>query len=346
MRPKIVFLHSELAQYFLACLKCLAERAEITVFHWPINPEAPFKFKNLKEIKLVEKSDNNQLDIIDRLNEINPDIIVISGWRDKDYIKAIRGLTNKPRVVLALDNPWNGKLKQRIWAAYFKVFLKGFFTHCWIPGNLQASYAKKLGFKEDELLKNLYSCDATHFHAIYNNRLRKESRPNRFLYVGRYSKEKGIFSLWQAFIELVDEKKMKWELWCMGTGPEFENRILHPQIKHFGFVQPEDMDELIKNVDVFVLPSTYEPWGLVVHEMVCAGMPLITSDKVGATEKFLVNDQNGCIFNANSGQDLKKNLQKISEKTDNEIVAMSKFSYELSFQVTPSTWRAALLEIL
>ena len=82
------------------------------------------------------------------------------------------------------------------------------------------------------------------------------------------------------------------------------------------------------------------------HEMVCAGMPLITSDKVGATEKFLVNDQNGFIFNANSGQDLKNNLQKISEKTENEIVAMSKFSYDMSFRVTPSTWRAALLEIL
>ena len=347
LKPRIVFLHSELAKYFIACVESLAEKAEVTIIHWPVNPEAPFKFKSSSSIELIEKDSLNETELNQRIMDISPDLIVISGWRDKDYMKVIPKLGKSILKVIALDNHWKGSAKQIIWSKIFRTKYKKHFDFCWVPGSLQEEYALKLGFDPLHILKDLYSCDVLYFNSIYHSKKQKRlDRPRRFLYIGRYAHEKGIFNLWRAFTELVEEGKLDWELWCLGTGPEYENRTLHSNIRHFGFVQPENMKEVLEQVDVFVLPSTYEPWGLVVHEMACTGMPLVMSEKVGAIEKFLVKEQNGCIFNPDSIQELKSSLQKISEKTDNEMIEMSEMSYQLSNQVTPSTWRETLLEIL
>ena len=45
----------------------------------------------------------------------------------------------------------------------------------------------------------------------------------------------------------------------------------------------------------FILPSKYEPWGVVVHEAACSGLPLILSDSVGSRNELLINNHNGRV---------------------------------------------------
>ena len=47
-------------------------------------------------------------------------------------------------------------------------------------------------------------------------------------------------------------------------------------------MQPEDLLAFMSTGKAFVLPSTFEPWGVAVHEFAAAGYPLILSDAVGA----------------------------------------------------------------
>ena len=52
--------------------------------------------------------------------------------------------------------------------------------------------------------------------------------------------------MWEAFKALHEENTTDWELWCVGTGPCFKERMIHPKIKHFGFLQQNEVLELME----------------------------------------------------------------------------------------------------
>ncbi len=56
-----------------------------------------------------------------------------------------------------------------------------------------------------------------------------------------------------------------------------------------GFVNQSELPAIYAASDVFVLPSENEPWGLVVNEAMCAGIPVIVSGEAGCVAD-LVND--------------------------------------------------------
>jgi len=54
------------------------------------------------------------------------------------------------------------------------------------------------------------------------------------------------------------------------------------QVKFLGFVNQQALPEIYRSADLMVLPSDYEPFGVVVNEAVLCGCPVIASDHVGA----------------------------------------------------------------
>ncbi|NND77599.1 MAG: glycosyltransferase family 4 protein [Flavobacteriales bacterium] len=345
---KILFLHSELAKYFIASLKELSKKAEVHVVHWPINSEAPFKFDKDREINYYPKHEFTSEQLLALCQDISPDMVIVSGWRDKEYMSIIKELVQVPVRVMSLDNPWAGKVKQRIWSALSRKSLLPFFTHCWVAGERQRTYARKLGFKENRILDKLYSADSELFERVNQIRVSKttKERAKRFVYIGRYSEEKGIDILFDAFLDYSKKPENDWELWCLGTGPLFDQKPEHERIKHFGFVQPEDMPKILEEVDAFVLPSIFEPWGLVAHEMAAAGLPMILTDKVGATEEFLVDGKNGFLVVPGSKNELRVAMEKITQLSEKEYVEMSKVSSELSKRQSPAIWADNVMELL
>lgn len=339
---KIFFLYTELANYFVACCKELSKYSEVHIFRWPVNKEAPFEFE-FGNLKVYNKSEYNFQKLLEKINEINPDVMVFSGWIDRDYNKIAATYKNKIPTVVAFDTHWRGDLKQRILKLIAPVYLHKRFSHAWIPGNSQRQYALKLGFKSERILDGFYSCDVNYFNAIYNETIAEKSRefPKRFLFVGRYYKFKGVLELWQAFIELQEEMPNEWELWCAGNG-DIEP-IIHPKIKHLGFVQPTDMKEILKNTGVFVLPSLFEPWGMVVHEHAAAGFPLLLSKNVGSGDAFLEENKNGFVFCTNKINDIKRVLKQIILLNSTELIDMSKHSHTIAQKLNPQTWVQQIL---
>ena len=159
-------------------------------------------------------------------------------------------------------------------------------------------------------------------------------------------KHKGIFDMWNAFIELQKEQPNDWELWCFGAGDQFDNKIEHNKIKHFGFVQPEDFLEYIEKTGVYILPSHTEPWGVSLHEYAAAGFPMICSNKVGASEKFIQEGKNGYVFPARDIEAIKEAFRKVIDSSENELLDMQKKSIELSLLITPEKWAYTLMKLL
>jgi len=344
---KIVVLYEELAWYFVNCLNVLANdhNSSITVFCKKTNPNAPFQFKFVHpNITINDRSTFSETALLNEVKKIGPDTIFLGGWIYKPYLEVIKksGIKN---CILGIDNQWNGSLKQMLGSIYFKLTLKPYIQSVYVPGSSQFTFAKKLGFTQDKISKGAYCCDVDLFHKAYEeNKLAKQtSFPKRFLFVGRYAKEKGIELLWEAFTELQQEAPNDWELWCLGAGDILPAQ--HLKIKHFGFKQPNELDDIIKNTGVFVLPSLFEPWGVVVHEYAAAGFPLLCTDKVGAIDTFLQDKKNGFIIEAGDKNALKINLKKFIAMSQEELNLMSENSAKISSLITPQIWAGNFIKL-
>jgi glycosyltransferase involved in cell wall biosynthesis len=350
MPIKVLFLYSEIAAYVIACLKALHNEhdVEIHLVRWPINPEAPFKIEIPKGIRDYDKSTLGRKGLLELAEEIKPNIIFCPGWMDKDYLHIARKYKGKVPIVAGMDNKWEGKPKQKVASLIGRYGPLRNFDGMFVPGPPQHTFARKLGFKESQIREGYYSADVEYFNAIFNRHHigKSKSYPKRFIYAGRYYEFKGVLELWKAFIELYDEGHRNWELWSLGTGDIDPKDHEHPAIKHFGFVQPNDLEPILKESGVFVLASHKEPWAVVVHEFAAAGFPLCLSDQVGSASILLEEGKNGRIFKSGSVASIKKALLSFMTEDDDKLLSMSVNSNNIAQQISPSKWADTFLSFL
>ncbi|HWY10412.1 MAG TPA: glycosyltransferase family 4 protein [Bacteroidia bacterium] len=343
---KILVLYEELALYLINGFNVAAEKNnwEILIISKKINSVAPFKFDSVHEnITIKEREAFSEEQLLSLVKEFKPDLVFLGGWIHKPYLKIVKSLNVK--TVIAFDNQWKGTLRQILGCLYFKLNLKKYISNAFVAGQKQFDFAKHLGFSESTITKGLYCCDFSLFSSYSKLKTQKDSTiPKRFLYVGRYAHEKGIEDLWKAFIQMQTENPSDWELWCLGKGSM--SPVDHPKIKHFGFLQPNEMANIIKDTGVFVLPSLFEPWGVVVHEYAAAGFPILCSNEVGAIDSFLVENSNGFTFTAGNVEQLKQKLNKFTLMPNADLVLMSQKSFELASKLTPEIWADKLMRII
>ncbi|MCU0434614.1 MAG: glycosyltransferase family 4 protein [Bacteroidia bacterium] len=343
---KVLFLYTEIAGYTLACLRALAQTgAEVHLVRWPVNQEAPFNFDFGDKLQVYSRRELGDEQLIALAARISPHAIVCSGWVDKGYVAVCRKWKPKIPVVLAMDNKWTGSMRQQLarLAAPFKV--KRNFNRVWVPGPLQAAFARKLGFAAAHISTGFYSADVPVFAALETQQraAKQASFPHRFVYTGRYYEFKGLPELWRAFIRL-RQTGCQWELWCAGTGDLAP--VQHEGIKHLGFVQPAELGRLMSETGVFVMPSRTEPWGVVLHEFAAAGFPVLCSREVGAASAFVSEGVNGYLYEAGNEEALFRLLQKMTTLSDAQLLEMGAQSAAKAQQITPQRWAETLQRII
>tara|TARA_B100000035_G_scaffold182233_1_gene155556 strand:- start:1960 stop:3003 length:1044 start_codon:yes stop_codon:yes gene_type:complete len=342
----ILILYSELSGYTANCLNYFAKQNPQIIIHvikWPINNEAPFKFKFEKSIRIINKND---VSIDDYLKSQKIKLIICCGWFDKEYIKCVKKNSNITSVLM-FDNYWKNTLKQRIGKIIIPKILTPYFNYCWVPGEIQKNYALKLGFESKDIFKGFYATNLTDFNKIYKKRIEENYFTNskKMLYVGRYLKLKGVLDLWKAFINF-SKTNPDWELHCVGNGDLYKSRVIHEKIFHHGFIQPEELSKLAFDKSVFIMPSHFDHWGMAVQEFAASGLPLICSDKVGSINEFLKSNKNGFSFKAKSVKSLELAMHKISNLKSNEIREFGDYSHVASKIYNIKTWTKTLNRII
>jgi glycosyltransferase involved in cell wall biosynthesis len=134
----------------------------------------------------------------------------------------------------------------------------------------------------------------------------------RYLFVGRFIERKGIDVLLSAF-RRVD----RGELWLAGDGPlrsyvEGEANG-DPRIRLLGYATEESLPDLYREADVLMVPSLFEPWGLVVHEGLAYGLPVIATDQVAAADDLIDSGVNGYVVPAGSDEALAEAMGSVAE---------------------------------
>ena len=332
---KILILYRELAGYTLECLNKLAANHSLLVVHYPINKEAPFNFEFNAAIQLESKSELTSAKII----EFNPNFILCSGWSDPEYIDWVKAL-NKP-TALAFDTIWQSNLKFVLGSFYFRFKYKKLFRFAFIPGNSQSETSYKLGFSTKTTLSGFYTCED-----VFRHNQKALTKSKELWCIARYIPNKNINFLCESFLSIPPNERSGWTLNIAGTGELFPNRIEDEAIVHHGFIQPKELSIKLEKATAFVLPSLYEPWGVVVHEMATLGKPLILSNVVGAKQDLLVEGTNGYSFSPHSKYELKVQLLKIFSAPHDALQAMGNHSAEIARKYSSDIWVSQFTKML
>ena len=345
---RIVFLYREVMGYTLATLRSLTEYgAEIHVVHWDHVKLTPYKVTPVPDVAFYQRSKFSLSSLRALVSKVNPDILVISGWRDPAYLRiGLQLRSSGVPVVVGLDGQWTGSLKQRLlsFTSNFGL-LRLFFSHAWVAGVYQFEYARKFGFKKTEILQDLYCADIKLFEKSYLPPEPSKRFPRRLLFVGRLEPVKGLRLLARAW-HAIQPSANGWELCVIGNGSLRSELKNIPGILCKDFLQPHELAIEFKKSSFFIIPSVEEPWGVVVHEACSAGVPILTSDTVGSASTFVISGFNGFHFRSDDLNDLILKLRKVFSLSQSELVKMGENSYFLSRRITPQTSAKNLLSLL
>jgi glycosyltransferase involved in cell wall biosynthesis len=142
-----------------------------------------------------------------------------------------------------------------------------------------------------------------------------KKKPFKFpylLYLGYFRAEKDLPTLIGAWQSVKDTHGV--QLILVGTGPEetkLKQLSANSQTIHIiGYMEGQKKAALLSNADALLLPSLYEPWGLVVNESLYYGTPVICSDAVAASS-IVNHGENGLIIRAGEQSLLAQNLQRL-----------------------------------
>ena len=268
-----------------------------------------------------------------QVGEFDPDFVVVNGYVGVEQTALIRNCQKK-RIPYAIEsdtqlNIPSNPIKAILKKIYLKKRLHNDLCYGFPGGTLQKENLVYYGIPEE---RNFIMPMCVSEKRLLDEReklpskdeLKKElglANKYKYLFVGRLEEVKNVRLLLEAFAE-VKQKTNDVSLLIVGDGSlknELEQYAYDHQIRDVVFAGYIVFPEIIKYYkvsDAFVLPSSYEPWGLVVNEAMTLDLPVIVSSDVGCRADLLEEGKNGFVFESGQKQDLVKKMESI--KTDND----------------------------
>lgn len=342
---KIALLYTRLSGYLISCLRELKQQtnAEFLIYAWPNQANAPFDIAAFGDLgQIYNRYDFSNKAILQAINEFSPSALLVTGWKDKGYVHICRQLKSSDTLIISgCDTQWNGSIRQHIASLASPFYVKKFIDVLWVTGERQRYLAQALGYSGNRCWDGYYACD---WPSFANPRVSQTATPSPyFLYVGRYAPEKGLDILATAYKTYATQTQNPWRLVCAGAGP-LRDILLAAGAEDHGFIQPKDLPTLMRGASAFILPSRFEPWGVVVHEAAASGLPLILSDVCGAGVHLLRPSYNGFSFSTDSVKSLTHALKAMHSLPLQQQQFYGQASYELSKQYTPKRWADTFLQ--
>ena len=278
------------------------------------------------------------------LDDFKPDVILVSGWDDPDFMKSVRLWQEKAFCLLFMDNQWLRKPKQILGIATRRFFVRKLFQGALVPGERQWQFARMLGFERSRIVAGGLSCDVSAFTRPEVSGPEVE-REDTFLVCNRLVESKGVADLVDAYGRYRSMTDRPWDLVVCGTGPMAAAFAGLPGVQMRGFVQPDRLPAEFHAAGAFVLASHFEPWGVVVHEAATAGLPVICTDAVGASVHLVADRSSGYVVPPREPDLLARAMLSLSTRPGHERRAMGEVSSALSKGFSNKRWASAVIEL-
>lgn len=316
---RVLILWSRLSGYSLACWRSLAglPNLRLRAVAWAVDQAS-------EGVGFKPREDDDFLNLVPRerrydepylrqvVEEYAPDAVLVAGWLSPTYRSFItNSLPGNVPVIMGVDTPWREHPRQRLTRFRFRRYLHR-VNHVLAAGERSYAYAKHLGFEDRQVSTGLYAWDEDLQHRVGELR---QGKAQGWLFVGRYVPEKGVATLAAAYRRYRAAVSDPWPLTCCGAGP-LKEALRGPGIVDRGFVSPDDLPQEFAANAVFVLPSVYEPWGVVLAEAMGCGLPAIATRACGAAIDLIRDPFNGRIVAPGCETELAQAMIDLHHKAD------------------------------
>ncbi len=209
-------------------------------------------------------------------------------------------------------------------------------------GSKNQKYYEAFGIDPQKIFRVPFAVDNT-FFSQRTDQLRGEAAELRkklninpglpvVLFASKFIGRKRPLDMLKAFH--TNDLMAKAALVYVGSGPEettlrsYVDQHGLQNIHFLGFQNQSQLPKYFALADVFVLPSENEPWGLVVNEAMCARLPVILAEEIGAAEDLLFHGENGFKYRAGDISALGNYLRYLIENPERRR-QMGHRSYEI-----------------
>ena len=217
-----------------------------------------------------------------------------------------------------------------------------------VNGRSGGRYLQALGADENRLRYAPYAAAGTAFADA--NVSRDAIAGRRLLYVGQLNERKGIEPAVAAIGDWVRKHPhRRVELWIAGDGPARENleRTDLPEnfsLKLLGSCSYEQLAEAYAQCGVLLFPTLADEWGLVVHEALASGLPVVGSRYAQAVEELVAPGVNGWQYRPDQLGELQATLDDLFAMEEVELDAMRSAAREAVAHITPEFVASQVLQ--
>jgi len=293
------------------------------------------------------------------LDKIRPETSIICDYSNIfGWISLLWAKINKNNLIFWLASTLDDKKHFFPKEQIKHFFLKHFHLYL-APGEKTKQYLEYMKVESLKIVVTGYGVENDYYLQKYNKyknqipakTVKNISTNKNFLFVGRLSSEKNIISMLQSF-SAVSHLDKNWGVIIIGNGQkkkEIESfaseNHLKDRIHVIGFVQQNEISKYYALGDVFILPSTSEPWGLVVNEAMLCSMPIIVSNRCGCVPELVKEGVNGFSFDPYDTQKLQQ-LMRGFIKNKYDIKLMGKESLHIVKQHSPEKIASVISNML
>lgn len=275
---------------------------------WQFNleTEAQFDYKFLNSKLFRLGSDEKVLftygGLYKLIRDYKPDVTVVTGFSPATLKLFFISLIRKINYII-----WSGSINTKgrsdslLRKFYRKLLLRraaSFIAY----GTLAKEYLLKLGAEPGKIFISFNTTDIDFYKRETERKLQNLIRPDEIkhlLYIGHLSRGKRV----DLLINIASELKIlrnDFIIDIVGDGPEnnklksqVEKLQLSSYIRFHGFRQQNEIPEFLTQADLFLFPSEYDIWGLVLVEAMAAGVPCIASVHAGASQDLIIENETG-----------------------------------------------------
>ena len=138
-------------------------------------------------------------------------------------------------------------------------------------------------------------------------------------YAGKLYARKNPLELLKAF-EALPQDGRRYGLLMVGDGPQRADceRIARTGTRGMavlpGFLNQGELGRAYVAMDVFVMPSLWETWGLALNEAMVFHLPVVATSAVNAAQDLIVDGENGYRYTSGDVPALTRYLVKVAEQ--------------------------------
>jgi glycosyltransferase involved in cell wall biosynthesis len=257
-----------------------------------------------------------------KLLRLKPDMIIEDAWAHPPLIlfNVVSRLRREPKLVMILHQvrwrevftAWSARLAETIALSQARLIVT---ASQFIKGEVERMTGNRV-----PIVVARPGSDGTTEIAFQPLNDDDDRAVLRLLFAGTCTRRKGLDELIEAMALLKD---LPLQLDLAGNtdrDPRFKRKLvrligllgLSERVAFHGLVDSRTLARLYSSADIFVFPSHYEGYGIVLAEAMKAGLPVVAADN-GPAAEILSNNENALIVPVRDSRALAAAIRKLAE---------------------------------